>query len=143
MTFSFRHTDYVITMPNMYARGILFGKMVLELGDTCTATNENNDIHCDLEFKTKVRLYLLARHSCANPVIVLTDFRAGFLLRHVQRYCRPLAAQGQGHWRNHGSLEPRYGVQGHEGKHEARARTILSRLTSWARRAKSAYCSML
>ncbi|KAI5834742.1 Oxysterol-binding protein [Schizophyllum commune Tattone D] len=45
--------DYVITMPNMYARGILFGKMVLELGDTCTATNENNDIHCDLEFKTK------------------------------------------------------------------------------------------
>ncbi|KAL1739071.1 hypothetical protein HDZ31DRAFT_49988 [Schizophyllum fasciatum] len=45
--------DYVITMPNMYARGILFGKMVLELGDTCKATNENNDIHCDLDFKTK------------------------------------------------------------------------------------------
>ncbi|TDL28969.1 oxysterol-binding protein family [Rickenella mellea] len=45
--------EYVISMPNMYARGILFGKMVLELGDTCTAKNENNHISCDLEFKTK------------------------------------------------------------------------------------------
>lgn len=45
--------EYVITMPNMYARGILFGKMVLELGDTCTAKNEKNGVFCDLEFKTK------------------------------------------------------------------------------------------
>ncbi|KAJ3862425.1 MAG: hypothetical protein NXY57DRAFT_999089 [Lentinula lateritia] len=45
--------EYVITMPNMYARGILFGKMVLELGDTCIAKNEKNGIYCDLEFKTK------------------------------------------------------------------------------------------
>jgi len=43
----------VITMPNMYARGILFGKMVLELGDTCTAKNEKHGLYCDLEFKTK------------------------------------------------------------------------------------------
>jgi len=40
-------------MPNMYARGILFGKMVLELGDTCIAKNEKNGFQCDLEFKTK------------------------------------------------------------------------------------------
>ncbi|KAJ8520354.1 hypothetical protein ONZ45_g2838 [Pleurotus djamor] len=45
--------EYVITMPNMYARGILFGKMVLELGDTCIAKNEKHDLYCDLEFKTK------------------------------------------------------------------------------------------
>lgn len=45
--------DYVITMPNMYARGILFGKMVFELGDTCTAKNERRGYACDLEFKTK------------------------------------------------------------------------------------------
>jgi len=45
--------EYVITMPNMYARGILFGKMVLELGDTCTAKNEKTGLSCDLEFKTK------------------------------------------------------------------------------------------
>ena len=46
--------EYVITMPNMYARGILFGKMVLELGDTCIAKNEKHNLFCDLEFKTKV-----------------------------------------------------------------------------------------
>jgi hypothetical protein len=46
--------EYVITMPNMYARGILFGKMVQELGDTCTAKNEKNGMYADLEFKTKV-----------------------------------------------------------------------------------------
>jgi hypothetical protein len=42
-------------MPNMYARGILFGKMVLELGDTCTARNEKLGMQADIEFKTKVR----------------------------------------------------------------------------------------
>jgi hypothetical protein len=41
-------------MPNMYARGILFGKMVLELGDTCIAKNDKHGLYCDLEFKTKV-----------------------------------------------------------------------------------------
>ncbi|KAF8640785.1 hypothetical protein AX17_000434 [Amanita inopinata Kibby_2008] len=45
--------EYVITMPNMYARGILFGKMVLELGDTCIAKNKKTGLFCDLEFKTK------------------------------------------------------------------------------------------
>lgn len=52
--------EYVITMPNMYARGILFGKMVLELGDTCIAKNEHTGYYCDLEFKTKVT-YLISR----------------------------------------------------------------------------------
>ncbi|KAF8266168.1 hypothetical protein EI94DRAFT_1701933 [Lactarius quietus] len=36
-----------------YARGILFGKMVMELGDACTAHNGGQDLHTDLEFKTK------------------------------------------------------------------------------------------
>jgi hypothetical protein len=45
--------EYVLTMPNMYARGILFGKMVLELGDTCTVRNDALDLQADLEFKTK------------------------------------------------------------------------------------------
>lgn len=45
--------EYVITMPNMYARGILWGKMVLELGDTCVAKNEKHGLFCDIEFKTK------------------------------------------------------------------------------------------
>jgi oxysterol-binding protein len=40
-------------MPNMYARGILFGKMVVELGDTCTVRNDAQDFQADLEFKTR------------------------------------------------------------------------------------------
>ena len=40
-------------MPNMYARGILWGKMVLELGDSCTARNERNGYTAELQFKTK------------------------------------------------------------------------------------------
>jgi hypothetical protein len=57
--------EYVVTMPNMYARGILFGKMVLELGDTCVAKNGRNDLSCDIEFKTK-----------------------GFFFGHIQCHCR-------------------------------------------------------
>jgi len=45
--------EYVLTMPNMYGRGILFGKMVLELGDTCTVRNDAQDLQADLEFKTR------------------------------------------------------------------------------------------
>ncbi|ORX38558.1 hypothetical protein BD324DRAFT_577947 [Kockovaella imperatae] len=45
--------DYVITMPNTYARGILFGKMTLELCDVSTITCENTDYHCDVDFKAK------------------------------------------------------------------------------------------
>ncbi|KAH9446381.1 hypothetical protein Pst134EA_030301 [Puccinia striiformis f. sp. tritici] len=44
---------YQITMPNMYVRGILFGKMILELGDGSRVQTSSNDISCDVEFKTK------------------------------------------------------------------------------------------
>lgn len=45
--------EYDITMPNMYARGILFGKMVLELGDSSIVRNSQTGMSCDVEFKTK------------------------------------------------------------------------------------------
>ncbi|KAI0353174.1 Oxysterol-binding protein, partial [Trametes cingulata] len=45
--------EYVITMPNMYARGILWGKMFLELGDSCIAKNEQTGHYADIQFKTK------------------------------------------------------------------------------------------
>ena len=52
-----RHgVEYVISMPNMYARGILWGKMFLELGDSCMAKNEQTGHYADIQFKTKVRL---------------------------------------------------------------------------------------
>ena len=47
--------EYVISMPNMYARGILWGKMFLELGDSCTAKNEQTGHYAEIQFKTKVR----------------------------------------------------------------------------------------
>ena len=46
-------TAYVISMPNMYARGILWGKMILELGDMCTARNDRNGYTAEIQFKTK------------------------------------------------------------------------------------------
>ncbi|KAK0568803.1 Oxysterol-binding protein OBPa [Tilletia horrida] len=45
--------EYRISMPNMYARGIMFGKMVMELGDQSKVVNEANDLAADIEFKTK------------------------------------------------------------------------------------------
>ncbi|KAG8744915.1 hypothetical protein FRC10_009285 [Ceratobasidium sp. 414] len=45
--------EYVISMPNMYARGILFGRMVLELGDMCAVKCDRTNMVCDVEFKTK------------------------------------------------------------------------------------------
>lgn len=42
-------------MPNTYARGILFGKMLLELCDVSSIANAKNDFHCDVDFKAKVR----------------------------------------------------------------------------------------
>ncbi|KAF8266170.1 hypothetical protein EI94DRAFT_1733752 [Lactarius quietus] len=45
--------ECVISMPNMYACGILFGKVIIELGDACTAHNDAEDLHADLEFKAK------------------------------------------------------------------------------------------
>ncbi|KAG0167529.1 hypothetical protein DFQ29_000368 [Apophysomyces sp. BC1021] len=54
ITFTELHNErYDFTMPNMYARGILFGKMVLELGDSCFVRCRTSDLVCELDFKTK------------------------------------------------------------------------------------------
>ncbi|KAI7869055.1 hypothetical protein BDF14DRAFT_1787736 [Spinellus fusiger] len=44
---------YDITSPNVYARGILFGKMIMELGDRATIRCASTDLVCEVEFKTK------------------------------------------------------------------------------------------
>lgn len=44
---------YILTQPNMYARGILFGKMKYELGDHSFVRCPENHLTADLEFKTK------------------------------------------------------------------------------------------
>ncbi|MCJ1434520.1 hypothetical protein MMC27_003889 [Xylographa pallens] len=44
---------YFVTQPNMYARGILFGKMKYELGDHSFVRCPENHLSADMEFKTK------------------------------------------------------------------------------------------
>lgn len=61
--------DYIITMPNTYARGILFGKMVLELGDHSTVDNHQTGYSADVDFRTKV--------SYRWPFTELTGLRDG------------------------------------------------------------------
>lgn len=55
-------------MPNTYARGILFGKMLLELCDPSVIENTATDFHCDVDFKAKVSFAgadgLLAQADC-------------------------------------------------------------------------------
>ncbi|MCJ1413418.1 hypothetical protein MMC19_007523 [Ptychographa xylographoides] len=48
-----RGERYILTQPNMYARGILFGKMKYELGDHSFVRCPENNLSADLEFKTK------------------------------------------------------------------------------------------
>jgi len=45
--------SYILTQPNMYARGILFGKMKYELGDHSKVTCPTLGLSADIEFKTK------------------------------------------------------------------------------------------
>ncbi|CCD26319.1 oxysterol-binding protein related protein OSH7 NDAI_0H01450 [Naumovozyma dairenensis CBS 421] len=51
LTFLDRGEKYTLSQPNMYVRGILFGKMRIELGDHMIIKGPNYKI--DLEFKTK------------------------------------------------------------------------------------------
>ncbi|CAO3647046.1 unnamed protein product [Cunninghamella blakesleeana] len=54
VVFAKHHNEtYEITNPNVYARGILFGKMIMELGDQCTVKCVTSDLIAELEFKTK------------------------------------------------------------------------------------------
>ncbi|KAI8826157.1 uncharacterized protein EV422DRAFT_491688 [Fimicolochytrium jonesii] len=45
--------EYTVTLPNVYARGILFGSMYLELGDSVVLKCPKNDLVADIDFQTK------------------------------------------------------------------------------------------
>ncbi|KAF1990502.1 putative oxysterol binding protein [Aulographum hederae CBS 113979] len=53
MRFLNRGERYFVTQPNMYARGILFGKMKYELGDHSMVKCPESGLTADIEFKTK------------------------------------------------------------------------------------------
>jgi hypothetical protein len=46
--------EYVVTFPNMYARGILIGTMVYEVSDPCKVTCAKHGFSAEIEFKSKV-----------------------------------------------------------------------------------------
>ena len=56
---------YFLTPPNIYARGLLFGAMFMELGDTATIQALDHDMNCEIEFKTKA----FFGHSEGNEVV--------------------------------------------------------------------------
>jgi len=90
-------------MPNTYARGILFGKMILELGDVSSIRNDELDYHCDVDFRTKVSL----QHS--------TMLTTGMDLWRIQRY--PWSSQGSRQlqrWRDLGTLARCYRIHRQE-----------------------------
>ena len=45
--------EYQVNYPNVYVKGLLFGTMMLELGDTAEMKCPDLDLMCDMEFTTK------------------------------------------------------------------------------------------
>src|SRR5690606_7692784 len=56
-----------LTQPNMYVRGILFGKMKFELGDHSYVKCEALDLIADIEFKVKG--YIMGGYDCIGGYI--------------------------------------------------------------------------
>ncbi|KAJ3402240.1 hypothetical protein HDU80_005261 [Chytriomyces hyalinus] len=50
---SLSNEEYCITFPNVYVRGILFGRMFMELSDVATISCEETGLQANLEFKSK------------------------------------------------------------------------------------------
>ena len=46
--------EYVITMPTVYVRGVIWGTLIMEIGGKVTLSCKTTDTHCEIEFKTKV-----------------------------------------------------------------------------------------
>nr|AZQ56678.1 oxysterol-binding protein [Suhomyces emberorum] len=53
VTLGKRDEVYIMNQPNVYVRGILFGKMRTELGDHMYVKCPKNEYEADIEFKTK------------------------------------------------------------------------------------------
>lgn len=45
--------EYTVSFPNVYVRGILFGTMLMELGDSAAVKCEASDLVCEIDFTTK------------------------------------------------------------------------------------------
>ncbi|KAF0479092.1 Oxysterol-binding protein [Gigaspora margarita] len=68
---------YRITMPNFYARGILFGKVVMELGDKTTIICEKTGLMYEMQFQTK-GYFSGAYNSIYGKIILISTGEALF-----------------------------------------------------------------
>lgn len=64
--------NYEISMPNMYARGILFGTMYMELGDSVVVKCAKTDLIAEIEFCLKVGWGVWDLHACSNGLILIS-----------------------------------------------------------------------
>ncbi|KAL9084796.1 MAG: hypothetical protein Q9159_005032 [Coniocarpon cinnabarinum] len=78
MRFLNRNERYFVTQPNMYARGILFGKMKYELGDHSYVKCPETGLEADIEFTNKG--YFSGKDNAVKGVI---KNRAGKILFEV------------------------------------------------------------
>lgn len=92
-------------MPNMYARGILFGQMTIELGETSTVTSEGTGISCAVEFKTKACSYIILFSTVHNHWTLV-----GLFLGHIQCYLRQSKEWHHGRGRDFWPVESPNGI---------------------------------
>lgn len=64
--------EYILTYPNIYARGLLFGTTFLEIGDDSTIKCDSSDFVAEINFKVKVYF----RNFNLFLIIVRDIFRA-------------------------------------------------------------------
>jgi len=53
INFKNRGESYVCTWPNVYARGIIFGRLIMEMGGKTSITCKKTGLTTEMEFKTK------------------------------------------------------------------------------------------
>lgn len=95
------HFELYFGFLTFQTRGILFGRMVLELGDMCAVKCEQTNMVCDVEFKTKVGIDSVI-FPCGivgeGSMVAMTSGSAG-----VRRSCRTRGTL-YGAWSKFGSI---------------------------------------
>jgi hypothetical protein len=54
ITFKERNEIYCCTWPNIYARGVIFGRLIMEIGGKTTISCKKTGMSTELDFKSKV-----------------------------------------------------------------------------------------
>lgn len=116
---------YTLTQPNMYARGILFGKLKFELGDHMIVQCKHTHLEADIEFKTKGFIY--GTYNAIHGIIRNTETNEKLYELtgkwNEQMYIKNLETEEKTlFWDcdNANPLKPEVRDLGEQGKHESR-----------------------